>query len=307
MNSTTVGNVLSFPIIESIRERDIDLLILEELYSNTGFEKLFLNLLDKKDFEFVLAHHSVVSFSLGETDVWIKFKNRNDKYLFVLLENKIDAEFQPNQYERYEQKAEQLRKEGHEVFTVLTAPIEYLRKTSKFIYRISYEDIMNWFSKNDARSIYKRSVINLAITKPVGSEPDELVTKLWFEYYAYINENISELRMDVPDGKPSNSSFVYFKPKWLPIRSKLVHKMNKGYLDLQLSGVAHQYEALVEKYTSKLHKDMEIVVTGKSIAFRVEVPVIFFTESFESQINKMKEFSKAYFILKSWNNINMRS
>ena len=287
-------------IIEAVRERDIDLLILEELYAQTGFDKLFLKLINKSGYKFSLARHSVVSLGLGETDVWIEF-TKNKKSLFILLENKIDADFQPNQYERYEQKVDFLRKEGHEAFSLLIAPKKYLNSSSKFDHRISYEEIYKWFSKfKDNRSKYKLEVINLAIKKPENSEPDEIVTNLWSQYYLYLKNNLPELKMKDPGGKPSNSSFSYFKAHWLPPKTKLVHKMNKGYLDLQISGEAKSHQKFYDTYSKILKKDIGIVVVNKSLAFRIELPPISLQKTLDEQLDTMNEFCKKYHILKNW-------
>lgn len=304
MNISTQGSDLSFPIIESIRERDIDLLILEELYANSGFEKIFLNAIKKPDFTFAKAYRSITTAGLGETDIQVEFTAQQKK-LFILIENKVDAEFQDAQYERYMKRAELLSAPAVETSVILVAPKNYIDNKSEFEFAISYEDILLWFKqKQDARSWYKSEILRLAIEQERRGYQvvkDEIVTRFWKAYYEYIQVNLPELQMNDPKSKPTSSSFVYFNPKWLPVNTRFIHKMEKGYIDLELSGMANKYEELVEKYTPLLIKDMELVITGKSVSFRLEADPISFDQSFEEQeyileqvvVNclKMKEFT----------------
>lgn len=285
MINNTESNI---PIIESVRERDIDLLILEELYAKTGFDQLFLQVLDKKDYIFSKAYRSVTTAGLGETDVQIEFKNSIGNNLYILIENKIDAEFQDAQYERYLERAKLLKNGTGEAFVILTAPESYIKQKSEFEYHLSYEGMRTWFDSNTEknRSWYKSELLRLAIEQErrgYQAVRDVIVTSFWKQYFSFIQETLPELEMPDPKAKPTQSSFVYFKPKWLPDNMRLIHKMDKGYLDLELSGKAQEYDKIVEEYTNKLTQGMEIVITGKSICFRFELPIISFEKSFEEQ------------------------
>ena len=163
-----------FPIVESVRERDIDLLILEELYSQSGFESLFLDLIDKKDFLFKKAYRSMTISDLGE------------------------------------------------------------------------------------------------------------------------------LNMKKPESKPSSSSFVYFSPRWLPKDTRLIHKMEKGYFDLELSGKSIDYEKLVIQYESLLPNNISIVVTGISVSFRIETIPLSFDIEFDEQIYILEQIVSSYKVMESF-------
>ena len=128
---------INIPIVESIRERDIDLLILEEFYSQTGFDKLFLNKINRDNLKFISAYRSVTTAGLGETDLQVEFSDENNQPFYLLIENKIDADFQEAKYERYLKRAEILSKDNSKV--ILAAPEEYIKNKSEFEYNISYE------------------------------------------------------------------------------------------------------------------------------------------------------------------------
>jgi len=306
METTTHTGDRSLPIVESVRERDMDLLILEELYARTGFDALFLNAVGKPDFHFVRAYRSVMSSSLGETDIQIEFSNGAGKTLFILLENKVDADFQPNQYKRYIQRAELLITPDVLAEVVLVAPKDYIDAQDEFKMTVSYEAIMEWFKTklpDTHRASYRAEIVRLAIEaerRGYQAIKDDLVTTLWKQYYFYLETRMPELNMKPPKAKPSSSSFLYLYPDWLPEESKLVHKMEKGYLDLELSGMADKQEALMHKYASVLPQGMELVVTGKSASFRFEVPPLSFEKSFDDQEHIVEEVIKQVTLLKAF-------
>jgi hypothetical protein len=293
-------------IIEAVRERDIDLLILEEFYAQTGFDKLFLKVINKQEFIFSKAYRSVTTAGLGETDIQVEFINKVGNKLYILIENKVDAEFQDAQYERYLERANLLKTDIDEAYVILTAPELYIKQKSEFKYHLSYEDIKEWFNHNypeKNRGWYKRELLRLAIEQErrgYQTIKDEVVTLFWKQYFEYIQEVLPELQMNDPKIKPTQSSFVYFHPKWLPVNMKLIHKMDKGYLDLELSGKAENYDEIVEEYGSKLSENMEIVITGKSICFRFELPVISFEKSFDEQKNVIRHAVDKCLILKEF-------
>ncbi len=299
----TSGDV-SFPIIESVRERDIDLLILEELYAQESFNSLFLNVLNKKDFTFVRAYRSMTMSGLGETDIQIEYTNNKGYKLYVLVENKVGAEFQPAQYERYLMRANLLKSDTTEAYVILTAPESYIKQKSDFEYHLSYEQIILWYGEKDFdknRFIYKQELLHLAVEQERRGYQivrDEQVTQFWKQYYLYLEEHLPELKMSAPKAKPSQSSFAYFHPKWLPENTRLIHKMNKGYLDFELSGQANSYNEIITKYGHHLSDDMGIVVTNKSLVIRTETKPIDFEKPFEEQIEILQEVIQNTLILK---------
>jgi hypothetical protein len=76
--------------------------------------------------------------------------------------------------------------------------------------------------------------------------------------------------------------------------------MNKGYLDLQISGEAKSHQKFYDIYSKILRKDIGIVVVNKSLAFRIELPPLSLQKNLDEQMETMKEFCKKYNILKNW-------
>ncbi len=298
-------NLEQYPIIESVRERDIDLLLLEELYAKSGFDKLLFDSIEQKNLVFIDAYRSVVFGGLGETDIEVHCKNnKNGELFYILIENKIDANFQNKQYDRYVQRAELINNKRINTAIILVAPSSYIDNQNEFNISISYESIYEWFdSQKTDRSWYKKELLRLAIDQErrgYQAKKDELVTSFWLDYYNFLQQNLPEVIMPIPKAKPQTSSFVYFKSDWIPKGMRLIHKMEKGVLDLELTGKADEYENMLNTYRNVLNDQINIVVTNKSLCFRVDVETLLIKEGFSSQPQKVNDMIKKYYVLKNW-------
>lgn len=90
--------------VSSVTERDIDLLLLEELNVSEVFCRWFYNrVTGRRDTPRCEgAWHSVSDAQLGESDLIAIYDNG----VVVMLENKIDAAAQPEQGARYRRRGE---------------------------------------------------------------------------------------------------------------------------------------------------------------------------------------------------------
>ena len=114
--------------VESIQERDVDLILLEELSTDNSFCDWFVRELNLPNLTSVNgAWRSISAFGLGETDILFSY-NSNDKKVFVLIENKIDASFQDEQFNRYIKRANEYltQKECDNAFAI---PVSYTHLT----------------------------------------------------------------------------------------------------------------------------------------------------------------------------------
>ena len=129
--------------VESILERDVDLILLEELSTDNEFCKWFINKLNLPEWTSTNGvWRSISEFGLGETDILLSY-NSSEKKVFTLIENKLDASFQKAQFDRYEKRAiiYERNRECDEAFYVLTAPDQYCQNQHYFNKYISYEVI----------------------------------------------------------------------------------------------------------------------------------------------------------------------
>jgi hypothetical protein len=96
------------PRLEAITERDIDVLLMEEFESESGFLEWFVGLtarwsLDELNLRDVW--HSL-SNEHGESDLLVLAGRTDGERLALLIENKVDAPPQPEQAARYRRRGE---------------------------------------------------------------------------------------------------------------------------------------------------------------------------------------------------------
>ena len=109
--------------LETITERDVDLLLMEEFHINDDFVVWFCGQIALDGVSFAGAWHSV-SDTDGETDLLLRVI-RSGKRVGVLIENKVSAPEQDLQAERYHLRGIRSREDGKldEYVTVMCAPI----------------------------------------------------------------------------------------------------------------------------------------------------------------------------------------
>ena len=86
--------------LEAVAERDIDLLLIEELHVDSSFRSWFYGLAwgtSDHDPTFLGAWHSLTHPEHGESDIVVLVEGAEGRKLAMLIEDKIDAITQPNQ------------------------------------------------------------------------------------------------------------------------------------------------------------------------------------------------------------------
>jgi len=108
-----------------VREHDIDLLLREELYVSEEFRGFFFKFFETKiDNPTSLGvRHSVDRYG-GESALEVDVRCSSGRLVRILIEDKIDADFQSNQAERYRQAGEYYTENGEcgGFITALIAP-----------------------------------------------------------------------------------------------------------------------------------------------------------------------------------------
>ena len=263
--------------IESVLERDTDLLILEEWSVNSEFAHWLLKQLSiTQKFSSFEGWHSVTDSQYGESDLLLVAENPSMK-IAVLLENKIDAIAQEEQSKRYFLRAEKLKQELGLTSTVvgIIAPENYLQNNQEaknYPFQISYESVAEWFSAQAGmRDLYRAAVLRSAIEKERrGYHPkkDEQVSQFWHDYWEYLQRAIPEVKMKEPDIVPSGSDWPELYFLWFPAKWKLVHKLSRGVLDLETK-LSHAEAEILQESLDK--SEFSIVPTGKSFSIRLNV------------------------------------
>lgn len=295
--------MIELKFVASIAERDVDLLILEELSVSDEFREWFSSrIFEEPIFQNKIgAWHSVTDPQLGESDLVFLFEAIDGPRTAVLIENKIDASPQPQQGERYRSRGEKGRKEGYwESFkTCVIAPNKYLlsaKHSESYDVNISYEEILSYFQSRrirDERYQYKARIILEAIEKNRRSyqpEHNDAMTQFVFDYYAFAASEFSHLEMQKPKPRPAGSSWIEFYPKSLNKNMNLVHQLNSGFVKLFFYGQAESFGLLQEKFKSKLPPNTSIDLAGKSVAISMEVPKVTpLTNTFADEKEKVRQ------------------
>lgn len=278
--------------VQAVYERDIDLLLLEEMNVSVSFcrwlaERVSMPVTTIDSFG---AWHSISDASIGESDL-VMIIDSDNKSLALLIENKIDAPATPKQGERYFKRGAIGILEGRwDWFTTcMVAPQLYLDSSvdaKVYNVNISYETVSEWLRENcadKARGIWKSDLIKEAIEQNRRGYviiPDEEATAFWQEYWKAATRHYPELQMKQPGMKPVNSDWVHFYPDRLPKGCSLVHKLERGHIDLQVAGAAENLDQLREQVSGQ---NVIVVKAGKSAAIRVTVTDIDKFQPFEHQ------------------------
>lgn len=298
--------------VAGIKERDIDLLLLEEFVASVPFLHWFLQKIGEgnvKDWQLVSGARSVTQ-SQGESDLEIFVNRPEGNKLAVLIENKINAAVQPEQAERYEKRGRNYIRNGRcsEFRVVLCAPSNYMYSTTikGFTTKVVYEDLLAWFNDkkgSSQRSFYKSVIIANAIEKAVlgyQQVEDAPVTTFWDKYWSLVQRLAPELNMNKPGGRPATSRFFYFLPRDLPKGTKIVHKALQARVDLQFRGMGERIEDLEAIFSECLDPDMTIRKANKAGVVRIQVKSIDVGDSFEEQLEDIKHAVLAAKRLLSW-------
>jgi hypothetical protein len=293
--------------VASVAERDVDLLLLEELIVNAEFLQHFLTLAGVRDSErwSIRRAERSATDSIGESDLVLHLTGTCGDCV-VLVENKLSAAFQPKQAERYQQRGRQAVLAGAEFcHSVLVAPSEYAHgSTCNFDGRVNYEALICWLNdRTDLRSRYRATFLSLALQKgslgyhPVG---DQAVSNFWHCYWVYATHHAPELGMPQPNPKPSRSTFVFFHGAGLRPGVTLIHKMIHGFVDLELSGWGDKLGELQVRLGSVLRANMALVKTGRSASVRRSVATLQPSEAFCDQVDSVAEALAAARELRDW-------
>lgn len=298
-------------VLEAIAERDVDLLVLEELHVSSSFRSWLLRLsygVTGARLKFINAWHSLSDPTLGESDIVVLFRNAAKEGYAVLIENKINAPPRPEQARRYKArgKAGIERGEWRKFKTVILAPERYLTRVAdakSYDTKISYEAVKAWFDKagiDSARHQYKSRMLQHAIEQNRrGYNPiiDERITQFFHSYWEYASRVFPEIGMDMPDPKSKGSNWICFHPKNLGKNRRLWHKMDVGNVDLEIKGSDKSVNHVKAKYGHIFGQDVDVINAGKSIMIRIGVPPLDLRSDFGEQLDNARLGMKAAYRL----------
>lgn len=246
-------------------ERDVDLLLVEELQCSHKFRSEFLGALTKLTGQVFdhrdgrVSHSRRRVHSRREIDILLEVEGPGVRYV-VLIENKLDTSEQPLQAESYRQEALALVGSGDvaAALTVLVCPEVYAKKTpafaGKFDAVISYEEIRSMLLARAAQEAgepaqrlkYRAGLLSQALEKSrrgYQSVPLAAVSSFTRAYVTLLEE----LQFGLLPGPsmlrdaPAESKTMIFAPSALPKwsflpQTRLVHQLREGNANICLYG-----------------------------------------------------------------------
>jgi hypothetical protein len=289
--------------IGALTESDLDLVFLLELAADQKFAKWLASRIP--GWHYVKARLRRVRRSVettnGETDLELTFELPSGRRLQILIENKIAANLQPRQLERYRERADA------NAFVAVLSPAKYhLTQNENFDAHITYEECIRYLAQHANVHLKRQFIIQVlraAIEKSsrgYNPEADQRVTDFWRSYWLQASEDFPELEMQEPGTKPSGAGFVWFRPVTLPRRISICHKLNKGYVDLQIPDYGSRVYQLRKRLRPFLRANMTLARAGKSAAIRLRVPILNTGKLFSEQIKEVKKSQKAARSLLAW-------
>ena len=278
--------------LQSVAERYIDLLLMEEFHVEPTFTDWFAVQVGLTGAAFDGAWHSVNDQD-GETDLLLRVEISGER-VAILIENKIGAPAQPDQDIRYHLRGARAQEAGRydRFITAICAPQIYLDampENTAYQHRIAYEALQDWFAQiGGRRASWRCAIMKEAIeqgrrgytmTAYVG------LTAFHMAYWSTVEEQFSDLVMKRPTMKGSHSSWVVMRGADFPKGVTLNHKLTMGVVDLSFSST--EASSLSAMRTENWPKAARVLRTGKSAALRLAVPICDLNAPFDEQADRV--------------------
>lgn len=279
--------MLDVKFIASVAERDIDLVMMEELSVSDEFRDwLSSRIYGYPVFQSEIGSwHSVVDGAFGESDIVFIFTSQSGQRIALLIENKIDAPPQDQQGERYRLRGQNGVGYGFwdEFKTAVIAPEKYLcssKHSETYDTEISYEEILSFFSSRrfrDNRYLYKAKLLLEAIEQNRrGYQPEysEEMTVFVKKYCEFAQENFMSLGVQQAKPRPSGSTWTMFNPRGYPKHISGCHQLTAGVVKFFFKDPRGGIEEMQNRYQPYANEGVELAQTGKSIAISLAVPKV---------------------------------
>ena len=286
-------------IFSNIEERDTDFAIIRSFKNNEKVRNLFFSQINRKG-NLIKIYHSLPQQEsdghTGESDIVFICEDNEGKYA-IFIEDKIAADPQPKQRQRYDDRAELLKlKEGfkkHYVF--LCAPRAYLGNSKADGYKltVAHEDIMEVVDDELDRSIFDYSC-NVKEQKYTPIKNDA-VTSFWPSLYEYVDKHYPKLTINrVASPRGSNAAWPSFKiPSIKGLRIVWKSDIKRNCVDLEFRGMAEQQEAFMDIIKRIGATNFKPARTNKSMSLTVKFSKsdnVSFNRPFDEQIENIKKF-----------------
>lgn len=280
----------------SNNERDFDRLFIEELAFDKEFYEAFAQALGIDPLPIASIRHSVYEdfggLARGETDIFVSFEDGGA----LMIENKIDATFQPDQAARYRARATHHMIKGADVKTVLIAPAVYLATVplNDWDLMCSYAMIADCLGKQSPRSQWRRSILREAGNRAaklqdmvISSASRKMASAELLAFKTAWHTMIgASSEWAANPQKGAMDEFLY-APVDNPFGLRIWHHPFSGYISVQNL----QRFPIIEtaEFAATLPEGFYIAKTDKSTYLNAATPAIDMTANFTDEIENVEE------------------
>lgn len=271
-------------------ERDLDLALLDLLTGWPEFRSWIAEQINclQSDGALQQVAHSVMDAATGESDIELIWQDSRQDSVAILVENKINAAFQPRQAERYHTRGKSYLERGMctSYRTLLFAPQSYIDADPErhgFHHALSYERVLDWLVERPAMPglAFKQALLTAAIDKKrrgYQSVVDDEVTSFWRDSANLVQLLYPQLGFQY-DGsdRPANADALTFRPAGFSKGLQLWLRAlpgNQGYIQLLISRAAHKLEHIVSQLGELPSPGYQVIAAGKSAALRLAIDPI---------------------------------
>lgn len=217
----------------TVLERDVDLLLLEELCASPEFRTWLADEVGlETSGQFTNAFHSMRDDENRETDLLVLFDHAG-----LLVENKISAEFQPDQVAAYAGRARKWKtKLGlRTVLTVLTAPKAFIAEhpdARQFNRCVPYERIHGWFfdQRDSLRAQHRAALLKWCLHQADTGPADKDIRLAWDTCMSQLRRNGIDLHPR--SSRPPKGTWFYFRFQGLPTSVFLRYRLRDNWVEL---------------------------------------------------------------------------
>lgn len=237
----------------SIYERDVDITLVQSIRSCPAMRDWLRTHAGFPAAELFQVHHSLSTSDQREADIEVRFGDPEAAYV-LQIENKLDAEFQPDQQASYVARAESLTEESNVVAArcILICPERYAQSAdgSAFDAVLTYEAARDLLLDEGPWGRSAALVIQHAIDKHRRGGTDAPIDEARTEFFRRFSELAHQHGLPLIPHRPRkrNAGFLWWpragtlrQPRgWNPRGShgaSLSAKLIRGFADIELTGV----------------------------------------------------------------------
>lgn len=297
--------------LETVAERDIDLLLMEEFQCDDRFGSWFCSLLGLTEVQPGGAWHSV-SDADGETDLLFRV-SVDGRRVGILIENKIAAPEQDRQAERYHLRGVRSREAGKfdEYLTVMCAPRRYLdglSDESAYQHSVSYEEVAGWFEAQDGRrAVWRARILREAIERGrrgYTMQVSAVHTAFHLAYWEHLRRHHPRIFMAKPKSKGPGSTWIIMSGHDFPKGVKLNHKLDQRVMEL---GFDRRRIEEIQEAAHDLPSEVSAVQKGGTASLSVGVPVIEIGTDFSAQVDAIERALAAAYLLMPFAQLSLKA